>query len=460
MNTNLQLKQRLLWLVVVATAGLVWSGSLSDAQSQDDGSPLIKDTSGTLRTSGIGVNLGFYARLLNEDGRVFKKGYRTSRWSAKHQPFNPAFLKLFEPFEAIRYHQTHLVSFSQEREWSDRALSTVDLPITEADLESINSEDVKVPYEWEIRLCNVTNTDLWITVPHMASRDYLNSLARLIHENLDSDLKVYVEYSNEVWNHFYSDGGAWDPTVDEADGQYTYALENGRKAFGDIMPEDSWGDWGPISYWYAHASIQAWHAFESVLGRERVYRVLAWITPEAAENWNSMQLLLDALDQDEVRTVNGQVVSMRPEVFAVNPYFNGPFKDDEPLPSANWDDYRNSIKAIETNLAYTRRILNDRGYEGSVLMGYEGGQHITTPQWNPVETNRNPEMYDIYRDWLKITGRHLELNMHYSLVTPFTSGEAFGLKEYIHQRAEEAHKWRAVMDYARQLKDSIASGNN
>jgi len=37
--------------------------------------------------------------------------------------------------------------------------------------------------------------------------------------------------------------------------------------------------------------------------------------------------------------------------------------------------------------------------------------------------------------------------VHYSLVTPYEYGEAFGLKETISQPASEAPKWRALMDW-------------
>lgn len=432
-------------LVLIAVSGCT---SVSPSQNGDPTEVAQPDVPGE---TGLGVNLGFYHRLLNEGEHVFRQGYETGDWSEDDRPFNPDFLELFEPFDAIRFHQTHLVSFSTDRDWSDRAQPNVNLPINESDLDAFNDgEDVRWPYEWEIRLANVTGTDLWITVPHMANTKYLTSLARLIRDNLNPELDVYLEYSNEVWNHFYADGGVWDPTPDVADGQYTYALEQGRERFSELLEEDG-GDWEPISYWYVHASIRAWHAFEQVLAPERVHRVLAWLSPEADPDgdggWNSMVYLFQALESPEVQRVDGTPVSLHPDVFAVNAYFNGPFQNDEPVPEAHWSDYRDALSALAANLAFTRRLLDDHGYADAALMSYEGGQHITHAEWAPEATNREPEMYDLYCEWLNVTGRHLELTMHYALVSPFAFNEAFGLKEYITQPAAEAHKWRAVLDY-------------
>ncbi len=74
-------------------------------------------------------------------------------------------------------------------------------------------------YEYMVSLSNTTNKDLWICVPHLATNDYIDKLARLIrygsdgvnpytstqsnpvYPPLNSNLKVWVEYSNEIWSN-------------------------------------------------------------------------------------------------------------------------------------------------------------------------------------------------------------------------------------------------------------------
>jgi hypothetical protein len=65
------------------------------------------------------------------------------------------------------------------------------------------------PWEYMIELANQTNSDIWINIPQGATDDYIANLAGLIkngdtlngvfYPGLNPNLKVYLEYSNEVW---------------------------------------------------------------------------------------------------------------------------------------------------------------------------------------------------------------------------------------------------------------------
>jgi len=75
-----------------------------------------------------------------------------------------------------------------------------------------------VAFEHLVRLCNDTNTDLWINIPHLATDDFISKLAQLIrfgsdgvnpysepqanpiYPPLNSNLRIYIEYSNEIWS--------------------------------------------------------------------------------------------------------------------------------------------------------------------------------------------------------------------------------------------------------------------
>ena len=76
-----------------------------------------------------------------------------------------------------------------------------------------------VPWEWMIELSNRTGRDAWVNVPHAASDEYARKMAQVfrygsdengepydapqedpVHPPLDPSLKLYVEYSNEIWS--------------------------------------------------------------------------------------------------------------------------------------------------------------------------------------------------------------------------------------------------------------------
>jgi len=56
------------------------------------------------------------------------------------------------------------------------------------------------PWEYVIQLCNTVNMDLWINIPVAVDDAYIQQLAQLVYSNLNSNLNVYLEHSNEMWN--------------------------------------------------------------------------------------------------------------------------------------------------------------------------------------------------------------------------------------------------------------------
>lgn len=105
--------------------------------------------------------------------------------------FNPAFLEKLAPFKAVRTFNWHGTNDSKEEHWQNRMQLG---HFAQGWLERT------LPWEYSIRLCNLTQKDLWLCVPHAADSLYLASLARLLRDQLDPNLKIIVEYSNEVWS--------------------------------------------------------------------------------------------------------------------------------------------------------------------------------------------------------------------------------------------------------------------
>lgn len=70
------------------------------------------------------------------------------------------------------------------------------------------------PLEVMISLANKTGKDPWFTIPHAADDDYARRFAQTVKKSLDPKLKVYLEYSNEVWNPDYP--------------QFAFAAQKGR----------------------------------------------------------------------------------------------------------------------------------------------------------------------------------------------------------------------------------------
>jgi hypothetical protein len=51
---------------------------------------------------------------------------------------------------------------------------------------------------------NIKPIDIWINIPVNASDDYILNVARIMFNDLNPRSNIYLEYSNELWNFFFS----------------------------------------------------------------------------------------------------------------------------------------------------------------------------------------------------------------------------------------------------------------
>jgi hypothetical protein len=58
-------------------------------------------------------------------------------------------------------------------------------------------------YESIIRLANKANKNVWLHIPTMANTAYMTSMAQLFLAQLNPNLIIYFQYSNEVWNFVF-----------------------------------------------------------------------------------------------------------------------------------------------------------------------------------------------------------------------------------------------------------------
>ncbi len=111
--------------------------------------------------------------------------------------FLPKYLEGLRPFHAMRLMDWTSTNNSTQKNWSDR--------ITKTHYSQGTARGMAL--EYAIELCNELKSDAWFCVPHAASDDYMRRMARLIRDRLNANLKVYVEYSNEVWNWQFQQAG-------------------------------------------------------------------------------------------------------------------------------------------------------------------------------------------------------------------------------------------------------------
>ncbi|MGC9450887.1 MAG: hypothetical protein ACP5I4_05505 [Oceanipulchritudo sp.] len=303
-----------------------------------------------------------------------------------------------------------------------------------------------LPYEHLVELCNILGRDLWIQVPHDVDEAFARSLASLVAANLDPSLRVWAEYSNELWN------GASSYLA-----QLTHARQAYADAFGiplaevdNLGPEHAWGT-AKVSTDFLAAFADQWISVEG-LPDARCINVLSGWQNGATYNQN----------------VHASAEALHPglsEVFAITTYFGNSLAGN--LVGLDYDDagnaaeetYREAAKIVQSDI-YNNiqgRWVNAAASLPLPVVAYEGGQHLTptgyinaNPGFSPflANLNRHPLMGELYTT-------HWHLWRASGCVTPslFTEMGAYGTygywgaKESLFDTAETHSKWKAYVEY-------------
>jgi len=199
------------------------TGTINISVAQDGNKMLSLTFSNTKRTSTSAVGSGVTNIQLM---RPTSLGAATSYPSTTL--FNTPLLNEIAMFSTIRFMDWLATNTSQQVNWSDRPIpawahynqcagGTDVLPGNVA-CPMYGWQGIGAPIEYAVMLANQTNKDMWINIPVSANDAYITNEANLIrygsdgvnpytsvqtnpvYPPLNSNLNVYIEYSNETWN--------------------------------------------------------------------------------------------------------------------------------------------------------------------------------------------------------------------------------------------------------------------
>ncbi len=134
--------------------------------------------------------------------RLIRPGYTT-------ETFTREALDLLRPYNTLRF-MTYVytngrwtpTTGNMVREWADRT------PATYATMNKMLNGIVSGgAWEYAIQLANDLDKDVWVNVPDQATDAYVRQFATLLKNTLEADRKIYVEWSNEMWNGNYAQTG-------------------------------------------------------------------------------------------------------------------------------------------------------------------------------------------------------------------------------------------------------------
>ena len=334
--------------------------------------------------------------------------------------FNPDYLNFMKDFRLIRFMNMAGMTRNPVINWQDRNRPEKS---TWAGKEGTRG----TPIEVMVALANQLNADAWFSMPYQASDDYIKQFAEYTAKHLKPSLKVYIEYSNEVWNNIFV--------------HRRYAIDQGVTQQLHQHPETA-----GIMF-YAQRSTDTFKLWKNAFSdNKRLVRVLS--------GWSANHKLTSQL-------LSYNDTHKQVDVFAIAPYFYASLETlraakstddifDAVMDSGSRYGLPATIKQIKKQVAVTQEF-------GVELVAYEGGQHLvdwetrTTDQHpNPLlyAANRDPRMGKAYSEyltaWQQAGGKSF---VHFSAPRIYSWYGSWGAKEFITQKRSNAPKYDALLKY-------------
>ena len=343
------------------------------------------------------------------------------------------------------------------------------------------NRETGMSFEYMVELCNVSNTDLWLSTPHLLTPDATDKLARLIafgsdgadpyegptanpvYPPLKPELNVYVEFSNEIWQ--------WPNDV--------FAQTIWAKVEADKLGIS-------VPAFNARQFSKLWSTFEKHMPADRVVRVGAiWATSGSPTSYTGKF----------VAELYGNSSLLKPEILSPATYFGNDiqqwvFEQKTDLPgdpkdaywtSSQFDDDVNEMFDVWTHLMFTgkgygglsqRDTVSQRGgfdvaihdlakEKGIYVVAYEGGPSIYTDKMNSSGTeddgitifmnhvNRHPRFIDLYRLHMhQGLERGVESHSMFTMSGKWSKYGQWGHLEYLLQDPKDSPKYTFLKEWS------------
>jgi hypothetical protein len=338
--------------------------------------------------------------------------------------FHADFLNRWTGVSCLRFMDWQHTNNSKQSAWAQRPKPT-----------DARYSEKGVAIEVMVDLCNRIDSDAWFCMPHLADDDYITQFATVVKGSLEPQRKVYIEFSNELWN-----GGF------EQSRHFQAAAQSGRTSLAALVAE---------------RSMNIFRIWERVFGgRDRLVRVLP---TQAAGTWYTENML------------KHRDAAKQADVLAIAPYLSmnlPPQAQGQGLSAGqveSWSveqvlDYLEKTALPEcTGWMKNQKALADK--YGLKLVAYEGGQHlqgIFGAENNDKLTrllhtaNAHPRMGQLYERFLDAwaaTGG--DLFCHFNSVSAWTKWGSWGLLRHAQEDAAKSPKFMATMNWARKQGQKV-----
>ena len=365
-------------------------------------------------------------------------------------PFHPEYAKHIANAGVLRMMNWELgamdTDWDKDLKWSDR---TTPKYMSQAG----GGHGGAVAVEHQIAMCNLVGSDCWFVIPHRATDDYVQGMAKMVSLKLRSDVKAIVEWSNEVWGHAALHPGG------------VYARKKG-------LEENLGGGDGYTAQfcYYAKRTLEVAKIFKKVFSSSSS-RIQSVVSTQAASSGSTDTVLKCLSDLEAADASLGMV-----DALAIAPYFDATltnsntgdllsaddvlragsgtleqglktaFADTETHKTSldTWNNARSSSVPAKPTVAFW-------AYEAgpAIAPGLEctqnGGSACTDKRVLAREVHRDPRMegfVDRYLTGLKSRG--MSRIVYFTSASKYGLYGNFGVKENVIQEDKNAPKLMAV----------------
>ncbi|GAC1440559.1 MAG: hypothetical protein NVSMB58_37660 [Terriglobales bacterium] len=363
--------------------------------------------------------------------------------------FNPGFLEKVENFHTYRF-----MDWMETNTIFDKSGNAVPWENV-AKVESLDWADRPhasdaqwshgVPVEALVDLANQAGSDVWFNMPTNASDDYVRGFASYVHDHLSPELRIHVEYSNEVWNWGFLQSG--------------YADAHASQALG---PDANWMEW----YGMRAAQIgQIWHQTfgEPVTGPDGSDRVSMVYNTQFA--WKGLEEY--GLETEHWKDADGNHIRAADyfNEYAVTGYYGDLLSSDADVAKIKswWSDpdggHGKAMAELKDAVAnynaplYAYHAGQAEQY-GLKLVTYESGFAVVAPEPERedgaftnflIEIQRDPEIYNIeMQNYAAFKDAGGSLYMNYLLIDTPSKFGSWGALESVTQ--DISPRYHALMD--------------
>jgi hypothetical protein len=345
--------------------------------------------------------------------------------SAPNATFSKPFLDKLQPFGTMRFMDFLSTNNNPLTKWENRT--------TPAHASQARGEGGAL--EYVVELANLTGKDIWVNVPDKLDDAGARQMATMLKNGLKPNIKVYVEWSNEVWN--------WQ--FQQANNNLAAAKIEGKEANSPLAfdKDTNEGYWGMRRI--AQRSVQIGQIFREVFGDKDMSRVRpVYATQVGYEEVYKQGLMFLENQYKQPNTVLYAIAGA--PYFQVSEELNK--KKDLTV-----DEIFEGIPAdMKKNLDQAATLGSYARYYGLKHLAYEGGQHLQDHHDvgnsdAKVAANRDPRMGQAMETYLR--GWHAlggDLFMYFTLTSGYGKWGSWGLVDDV---TKSSPKYEAAVKVAK-----------